>query len=251
MKKSNILIVAAAIFILLSMLVYNTALKAEFLSGAHKDPYHNFKTLNLKDFDAVAVNAGSEVGVKIQAGKETNVRVRKDDEEYIKFKVVNRVLMIDVAYKAERRNYDGRERVIVTLPALTAVTTDSKYTVDGKAYTWGRENGNKEAFKGWSNGYTIIKGFTQDSLTINQDNASKVILQGNKLGLLRAITGKAPGSTTELSIQNSNNIAQANLDIRSKSSLELDNVAIPKITYQFSDSAKTSISGASLAILKK
>jgi len=43
----------------------------------------------------------------------------------------------------------------------------------------------------------------------------------------------------------------ANLDIRNKSSLVLDDLFIPALTYTFSDSAQLDLKGNALQILKK
>lgn len=245
MKKSNLVVLAAIILLLGALATYNSALKAEYLSGSYKDPYYYFTSLNLKDFDAVAINAASEVSVVIKQGPEHKVQVRKDDTENIKVKKEGKLLVVDVTYPKERRNFDSRERVVITLPNLKSVTADAKYTLAGKQ----KIIRNSRDDKSWTT--VRINGFTQDSLFLEQNNTNKVELNRNKLGVLQAIAGKNPGSESKLVVTKDNTINKASLDIRYLSSLSLQNLHIPNLSYQFSDSAQVNISGAALAILKK
>jgi hypothetical protein len=219
------------------MASYNSALKAEYLSGSYKDPYYYFTTLNVKDFDVVAVNAASEISVVIKHGSEHKVQVRKDDMENIKVKQNANTLVVDVTYPRERRDFDSRERVVITLPQLKSVKADGTYMLAGKQ----KIIRNSRDEKSWTT--VRINDFNQDSLYLEQNNINKVELTGNKLGVLRAITGKNTASESTLVIAKNNTINQANLDIRYLSKLNLENIAIPKLTYQFSDSAQVNISG--------
>ncbi len=94
-----------------------------------------------------------------------------------------------------------------------------------------------------------MQEFKQDTIFLQQDKASAVSLSGNKINRLEAIVGFGSASTSRLYINGTNTIQEANLEIRKKSELVLDNITIPKLKYQFSDSAKATFSGRGLGIL--
>ncbi|MDB5262544.1 MAG: hypothetical protein JWQ14_1825 [Adhaeribacter sp.] len=243
MKKSNIFLLVAVIILLASLVSYNTTLKAEYLSGAHRDPYRHFNTFNLKGFDEIAINTNNGVNVKIQQGSH-QARILKRETENIKFKQVGKLLMVEINYPEDRNNYYGPEQVVITMPILKALRADTtpREVKKPKDQEWVTNTA-------WS---TIkITGFTQDSLFINQDKMTTVEMTANKLAYLHAITGQNPGSASSLHLDKNNTIARAILDIRNNSELTLKNIFIPQLTYQFSDSAKVNFSGAALAILKK
>jgi flagellar motor protein MotB len=245
MKKSNLFVLAAVIILFASLVSYNTTLRAQYVSGVYKDPYRNFETLNLKNFNAVAVNAASEISVTIRQGPNYKVQLFTPDADKIKVTQEGNQLLIDAKYQQDRRYLGDREKVVITLPTLQMVTTNASYTIDNKPFTHGK---NKHE---WSNASTKIIGFTQDSLFIQQDNLNKIELINNKLGFLHVISGASPGSSSRIQINSNNTIARANLDIRNKGELSLTDIFIPNPTYQFSDSARLNLSGPALAILKK
>jgi len=241
MKKSNLFLLVAAIILFVSLAIYNTNLRAEYLTGTYKDPYRNFKTLNFKEFDAIVINAGNGANVSLKQG-DFQVRVREKATEYIKFKLVNQQLVLDVDYLNNAGYLNGQEHVVITLPFLKSLRFVTKLvdTPKEKNYTY------------YTIGSTIrVNGFNQDSLFIQHENLSRIDLTANKLAYLHAITGYNVGTGSLLHISKNNIIAQAHLDIRDKGELTIQNVFIPQLTYQFSDSAKVNLTGAALAILKK
>ncbi|SMB85053.1 hypothetical protein SAMN00120144_3158 [Hymenobacter roseosalivarius DSM 11622] len=238
MKTSNKLLLTALLFLLTSLAAYNMALKTEYRKGTYKDPYKNFTALNLKDFNALEINPASILNVKVMAGPYA-VWVHKKAAEYVQVKQTGQRLRLDVAF-AEDKDFTGNSyAVMISCPRLTSLTTNAVYSVKGKQ-TIDKDLGSFPNF-----GVTV-SGFTQDSLWVRQDNASLLKLTDNTLGRLRAVAGLSPGSSSTLHLLATNHITAANLGIRHKSQLILENVAIPQLHYQFADSAKATISGASL-----
>ncbi|TPE44245.1 hypothetical protein [Pontibacter mangrovi] len=245
MKTSNKLLLAAVLVLLASLAVYNVALTAEYKKGGFKNPFAGYEARGLKDFQEVSVNVGNSMSVEIVPG-DFEVRVLDKVADYVKAEVRGEELVLEVAYPEEYSMPSAGPHVIISCPDLTTLKTNAVYTAGGKKIE-------EKAYKEWSmvHNAVTLKEMELDSLTILQDNGSAVILQGNKIGHLQATAGISSGSSPKLTVANGNTIQSAQLDIRSGSELVLDNVSIPNLTYSFSDSAKTVLSGASLRVLRQ
>ena len=232
MKTSNKLFVAAVALVLGSLATYDAALRAEYRTGHYKDPLHNYQALGLRNFDAVSVPSASGLRVKIEAGPFA-VRVSKDAADYVRVTQRGQQLLVTLAYPEKPESLGRQEAVVITCPRLAALVTEGTYTVAGKAVLSRIEAG----------GEVEIKGFRQDSLTLRQERSNQIRLVGNTLAWLRATAGTRPGSEPGLGIGADNRIQAADLTINHRGHLDLA-TAIPRLRYQFSDSATIALSGA-------
>jgi hypothetical protein len=232
MKTSNKLFVAAVALVLGSLATYDAALRAEYLTGHYKDPLRNYQALGLRNFDAVSVPSASGLQVKIVAGPFA-VHVDNDAAKYVHVTQRGEQLFVTLAYPTKPESLGRREAVLITCPRLTALTTEGTYTVAGKAPQDQLQGG----------GEVEVQGFRQDSLTLRQDRSSEIRLVGNTLGWLQATAGARPGSEPELAIGADNHIQTADLTIGHRGHFNLA-TAIPRLRYQFSDSATIGLSGA-------
>ncbi len=239
LKTSTILLLTAAFILLGSLVAYNMALKAEYNKGTYKDPYRNFVTLNYRDFNQIEINPATEMNVKIMAG-DYQVRVHKHATDYIKLRKTGRNLQVDLVYPQEVKRQHYGDLVVITCPQLAKLKTNAFYSLQGKKIT---------STQSWDDNYVTVQGFTQPALSLQQDKASSVKLSGNKLNRLEAAVGISTGSSARLNLDKTNQIQEANLDIRNKSELVIENLNIPKRQYQFSDSARATFTGSALGIL--
>ena len=240
MKKSSKLLLTAILILVISIGIYNAALKAEYRKGTYKDPYHGFTSLNLKNFNALELNAGSVIGVKIIKG-DYQVRVHNLAAEFIKVKQEKQKLKVDVVYPEARKGVWADYHVIISCPELQSLNTNTIYKTKNILVTDKGEIGYKVS----------LEGMSQEKLQINMDNASRVLLAHNKINVLEAVAGLSTGSSSELNLAGNNQVQAAHLDIRNKSQLVLDNLVIPDLTYTFSDSAILDMKGSALKLLKK
>lgn len=245
MKTSNKLLLTALFVLLASVIAFNVALKAEYNKGTFRDLYKDYTSLGLKDFSTITVNGAGSARVEVVPG-DYQVRVLDHAAEYIKMDVRGQELVLDVAFPEEYSMPNAVAHVIIACPDLRTLKADAVYSAAGEKVV-------EKVYQGWpsaNNGVTV-KEMKLDSLTIEQDNGSSVALAGNRIGNLHATAGLSNASSPRLTIARGNVISSARFDIRSRSELVLEDVAIPHIDYCFSDSAKTVLSGASLAIMKK
>jgi hypothetical protein len=238
MKNSTKYLLAALLVLLASLTAYNMALRTEYHKGTYKDPLRDFETLSFKDFTEVAVPAASIVGVKIASGP-FKVRLNPLVAKYVHLRQQGSKLIITAAFPDERPYLGHGEAVVISCPQLVALNTDAQYQAKGQLHL------DKKQDYPLSRG-VLVQGFTQDTLHLRQDKASRIELAGNHLHYLQAAAGPTSGSHATLQINPDNRIAAANLTLQHQSELILNNVAIPQLRYQFADSAKATLTGAAL-----
>lgn len=240
MKTSVKFLLAAALVLLASLAAYNTALRATYLSGAYKDLLRNYTALNFSNFTEVAVPAASGLSVKIMAGP-FKVRVHPAAAKFVHLSQQGGRLVVELAFPEEAESLGWGETVVISCPRLAALTTDGTYQVGGQPHHDRTATGR----------LVVVQGFVQDSLALRQDRGSRVELNNNRLGFLRAVVGSTPGSHPVLQLGSGNHLAAASLTLAHQSELVLDNVTIPQLYRAFGDSAKVTLAGAALGSLLK
>lgn len=242
MKTSTTFLLAALLMLLASLTAYNMALRAEYRSGAYKDPLHDYTTLSFRDFTEVEAPAAGVVGIRIVAGP-YQVRISPQAAKYVRLRQQGSRLVITAAFPNQRESPE-QATILISCPRLTRLTTNAEYAINGQQH-----RDKQEIF--YAARPVVVQGFTQDSLSVRQDNASRVELNDNRLGFLRAVAGPTPGSHATLQLNQNNRIAAASLAINHQSELLLDGVLIPQLSYHFADSAKATFTGAALTGLRR
>ena len=238
MKNSTKYLLAAGLVLLASLTAYNMALRAEYRRGDYKNPLRGYVTQRFRDFTEVVVPASNVVSVKIVPGP-FSVRLNPGAAEHVHLRQEGNRLVITATFPKWRRYFGPAETVLISCPRLAALTTDAVYKSEGKPLT-------TKEFSARDYTKVLVQGFRQDSLTLRQDHGSCIELAGNTLGLLRATAGASPGSHGLLQLAADNHLAAASLTLAHQSELVLENVRIPQLHRQFSDSAKVTLTGAAL-----
>lgn len=236
MKKSIIFSMAAVLVFLLSLTVFNLALRAEFQSGAFKDPLRDYATLPFRDFDEVVVEPGTLTQVRIEAGP---FRVRRHPlaADYVQLQQQGRRLLVRLVFPKEQHRYLGaNETLVISCPQLRAVVASGRFTAAG-ATQLQKEPGS---------GRVLVQSFRQDSLRLRQEYGSRIELRGNRLGYLAADAGQQLGARPELLLNASNQVAAATLALGHQSLLQLHGLRIGHLRYQLADSVRLDLTGASL-----
>ncbi|EHQ30738.1 hypothetical protein [Mucilaginibacter paludis] len=243
MRTSNKILLATLVIFVVSLGIYNCALRAEFLTGDYKNPFKNYNTVDIKNFDRIEINAASQMDVSINKG-DTKIHVTKSPSWDINFTLKGKTLVISMV----RRNYaeDSFNSVIISCPKLISVKAQAFYMYDTTRIVDNHEPTNYRYER-----TVTVNGFTMDSLNLQQDNYSRVRLNHNTIGLLQARAGISKNATSMLSIDKTNMIQKADLQIGEKSTLELDDIFIPQLKYLFADSSKVTFSGVALKSLKQ
>lgn len=245
MKKSNIFLITSVLFFLASILAFDFGLKTRYNNGYFRDPYNEFTALDFKDFDSIHVNASTMANVKFVQGP-FKVRIFEDRADIVKVTQRGRSLTIDVNTKSD--NYEESPfTLIISCPKIDLLVADDKYIENGKLkidtnarLDFVHNNRIVQAAK-----KVVVEGFSQDSLSIIQNNGSHIRLVNNRLKSISAIVGKSPNSASFLTIDGNNVFDHAYLDIRNRSQLFMSKAKIRDLDYKLAPDAKVTFSGTS------
>jgi hypothetical protein len=244
MKTSNKLVISALFLILASLFVYDLLLQSSYRSGAYKDPYRNYVTLPFKNFDAVDLNSSTAANVKFVQGP-FKVRIDSIALEYVRVKQQNNRLLIDASFKDSYQYNPNPYTLVISCPKLTEVKANATYLAHKKQVT------DTIVHESWNMRKVLIDGFKQDSLSINQDYGSTVVLSNNNIRSVKAIIGKSKESGSKIIFLKGNHFQDATLEIGNKSQLIYNDGFIHNLNYHLADSAKVVLTGAALNNLKK
>jgi len=243
MKTSNKLVIAGIILVLISLVGYDFLLKGAYVSGKYKDPYNAFAGLNFKGFDTVDLVSSTAVNVKFVQGP-FSVRIDSNFSAYTRLKQTGKRLQINAVFESGYLSDPTAYTMVISCPHLSVINTDATYKSNGKQVT------DTIVRDDWRMRKVLIDGFKQDSLIINQDYGSTVVLANSHLQSVSTVTGRSGKSGSKLVILEDNQIQNANLDILNNSTLILGNARIGYLNYRLADSAKLILTGKAQNLLK-
>lgn len=238
MKTSNKLLIASVLVIVISMVTYDFALRAEFKKGTYKSRFYGFEKIkDLKGFNSIDNRAANLVSVKVEQGNNYEIWVKSDWKDRIRILDNGTELTIELADK-KNPNLSGYENnVVVICPSLNQVTT-TPFIVPDK--------NNEIDFSG----ITSISGFTQQQLILQINKATNIDLEKNKIGQLQASVGDNLSHNARLTIGTSNQINDAIIKVAGRNMLDIQNAKITKSNFNISDSAQVNFAGSFLNQLK-
>jgi hypothetical protein len=236
MKTSNKLITIAAILTLLALFTYDFLLKSEYSSGNFSDPYHYYTSIPFKDFDRIDMKSSTAANVRLIQGP-FSVRMDPDAEQYVKIQQTGNVLQVIADFKG---NYLGNPHpytLIISCPSLREISTNATYRTNNREYT------DTIVHPEWRMRQVLVDGFTQDSMHIEQDYGSTVVLENNKIRSVHAVIGKSKGSGSDIIIKNNNRFGDFSLSASNQARFILENADIINLSYQLGDSATLMVKG--------
>ena len=242
MKTSNKLILVVVLVILICLVAYDLLLKAAYMSGDYKIPYKSYVTLPWKNFDIVEVNSSTTANVQFVQGP---FSVKIDDRalEYTTLRQEGNRLQISAGFENNHFWNPNPYVLLISCPRLTKVYANATYYAGNHPVT---DTIVREA---WNMRRISIDGFKQDSLCVEQDYGSTVILSNNIIRSVHATIGKSERSGSHIILDESNQFDNASLDIGHRSKLELENCIIHHLTYHLSNNAKLIVSGSAHDVL--
>jgi len=237
MRTSNKLLLVTLVLIIVSIVMFDFKLKAAYQKGDYRDPFRSFVTLNNKNFDKIELNSATAINVMLVKGP-FKVMADPNSVEFIELTQHNNTLIINANFKYNYQNARPDYVLYISCPQLSSFRADTRYIANETEVT---DTLAGDDFK-WKP--TVIKGFSADSLYIQEDHASNLRLEDNTIGTLHAITGISNGSASNLCIAQNNQFIKTNLDIRNKSRLWIKDKTDHDFNYRLADSAKLILSGS-------
>jgi len=244
MKTSNIFLFAAAFFTLLSLIVYDFLLKAEYKSGNYPDPYKAFVTLNFTHFDVVDLPSSTAANVKFVQGP-FSIRIDENAKNFVQVSQEGTRLRIHARFDGGYQTTSSPYILLISCPKLSAVHASASYHANNTEVT------DTIVREDWNMRQVLIDGFNQDSLHISQDYGSTVVLANNHIRAVSADIGQSPRSGSSLIIEDGNVFGNVILDIKNRSKLFLNNSSIQTLNYQLGDKAQLIITGKAKNILNQ
>jgi hypothetical protein len=244
MRTSNKILIAAFILILVSLVFYDLSLKASYVSGAYKNRYRQFISVDYKNFDKIDLSASTAVNIVLEQGP-YSVRMEPMADRFVKLSQTNGTLHIDAAFRSNFENSSNDYVMIISCPNLVKINADARYLAGGRMIT---DTIASLDFK-WRP--TVIHGFKLDSLTIEENHAGAIMLSGNYIKSVKAVLGTGKGSGSNMVILNDNHFQNLQLNILNKSKLQLFNADIAHLNYHLADSAKLILSGSARDLITK
>jgi hypothetical protein len=244
MKTSNIFLFAAAVFTLLSLVVYDFLLKAEYKSGAYPDPYKHFVTLNFTHFDVVDLPSSTAANVKFIQGP-FSVRIDEYAKNFVQVSQEGTILRIYARFDGGYQTTSSPYILLISCPKLLAVKVNAGYHANNTEVT------DTIVREDWNMRQVLIDGFSQDSLHISQDYGSTVVLANNHIRAVSAEIGESPGSGSNLIIEHDNVFGNVILDIQNRSKLFLNNAGIRDLKYQLGDKSQLIVTGKAKNLLNQ
>jgi hypothetical protein len=239
MKTSNKLFLTATLIVIISLIAFDLALRAEYKKGIYKSRFYGFdKTTAYNGFSSIDNRAANLISIQVEKGNEPGIWVKSVWKDRFNISRKGKTLVIEVANKQSTRVSAYSNSITVVCPSLESITT-APYL--GKS-------GMNELH---SRGTTIVAGFNLDKLALKISKGVDLFLNGNKIADLQASVGDEKSDNAKLTISSSNQIDNATINVPGKNQLEIGNSIIAKRNFTISDSAKVAFSGSFLKLMSK
>jgi hypothetical protein len=268
MKTSTKLFLGAVLLLGICLGFYDWKLGAEYRKGDYADPYYGYVPLNYRDFDEIELRSSSAVNLVLVQG-DFKVLEHPHAPRFVVVRQEGKRLIIEAKFLDHFETVNAAQTLFISCPKLSVFNADAKYTIGPVAVT-DYENADPKWLA------TVIRGFIQDSLTIREEHASNVWLEGDRIGRLTAVAGAARGDTGEegahgvqvkmlegvvvrlaparvrlssadngpmLVIGEGNHFDSSNLNILNKGQLWIKGMDIRQLTYHLADSATLTVNG--------
>jgi len=238
MKTSNKLLIAAILVIIVSMVTYDFALRAEYRKGTYKSRFYEMEKLNLEGFTILDNHVANIISVQVEYGKSYAVYMNNDLKNNLLISKNGNKLMINVADKEKPQINQYKNNVIIICPKLDQVITSPNI---------------KKSIEEWDNdnGTTSITGFDQQHLILFVNQTTRINFEKNKIEHLEATVGDSLSQHAYLFIGSNNQINDAVIKVFGKNHLSIGNPKVAKSNFTISDSANVDVSGSFLNQIKK
>ncbi|HWD87963.1 MAG TPA: hypothetical protein VG367_07545 [Mucilaginibacter sp.] len=238
MRTSTKILTITLAMIVICLAWYDLSLKAEYRKGDYTNPYRDFEQLNYRDFDEIELDASTAVGAIIVQGP-YKILVNPRAHDFMHIDKQGRHLVISAAFRDHYQSFTSDYMVYISCPKLSLLKTDSWYTAGGTRVTDTVAHDLR-----WKP--TLLKGFSLDSLNLQADHASNLVLEDNKINNLAGIIGQGRNSSPALTIAGNNQFTKGDLSIQNKGQLIVKGAGPGNLNYHLADSATLMVNGASV-----
>lgn len=244
MKKSTLFLLAAVAIISVSLAVYDFQLRAEVRKGDYAKPLYHYRDLGLNGFNRIEMRASTTANVHLERGP-FRVAIAPDVSDFLTTRVEDSTLIIEAHFSDRNRGSNSDPSLYVACPSLRSFRADAWYTVNGRMVVDG-------AVSPYWVKLAKISGFEGDSLVLEEEYGSNVLLEEIRYKHISAVLGakKEGWNAPVLTIGDKSHFDSSDLNILGHGQLRVTGSDIRQLNYHFSDSASLTISGTAVRHLK-
>jgi len=218
-------------------MIYDWGLRAEYLKGNYTKPFNDYVALNYSGFNEVELNSSTAINIKIVQGP-FKVLANPDAIEFLRVSRQSNRLIVNASFSNQYRSINTDYILYISCPNLSSFKADAHYTTGSNKVI--DTAANDFAWKP-----TLISGFIEDNLNIQETHASNIVLENNKLNNLTATVGINEKSRSNLTIGDNNRFTTTDLNILNRSQLWIKSANSNNLNYHLADRATLVVNGAS------
>lgn len=238
MKTSNKLFLTAILIVIISLITYDFALRAEFKKGTYKSRFYGFEeTKAFNGFKEIDNRAANLISVRVEKGAEPSIWIKSSWKDRFNISRKGATLVIEVANKQSTRVSAYNNSITIVCPSIDKIITTPYLGKSGQNQIYSR-------------GITTVAGFTLDKLFLNISKGVDLFVEKNKIVNLQAVVGDPKSDNAALTISSGNVINNATINVPGKNHLKIENSAIVKRNFNIADSASVEFSGGFLKLFK-
>lgn len=236
MKKSNILIVLSVVLILTNLIFNNFKLKQLYNANNYKSRYNDMEFTPTPGIEHLDIQSANAIDIDIEYGTKEGIWIYKSQRKIIKRTVKGNILSLNVIEKLEDKNSFSSYGMILVTKNLKSVVTSPGF----------KDFDNNAPHRSIS-----ISNYVLDQLDLKIAPHVNVSLSNLKVNTLNAVVGNETQDWAQLALNSNVTVNHASFDVPGKGKLDLSNPKISKVSYHLSDSARVSLSGKALEVIKR
>ncbi|HLI92586.1 MAG TPA: hypothetical protein VKU83_03215 [Puia sp.] len=219
------------------LLAYDLQLNAAFRKADYTQPFYNYVPLDFRDFDRIRLNSAASLNIYLVKG-DYHVKLNPRMADLVKLQKEGGELVITAHFpdRVNALNY----ALYISCPTLKGIETSGEYYFRNQLV----DTHIPEQL--WYEP-TVMKGFRVDSLQISEKDAGTIVLQDDRIGVLRAMVGAG----SSLRIDAGNVIGGGDIAVLNKGQLTLKDTTGLNINHHLADSATLILSGEAAKKLLK
>lgn len=236
MKTSIKILLTSLLLIIVSLVVYDSQLRAEYLQGNFRKPFGDFTPANFRNFNSIELRSGTAINIMVTKGP-YKVMVDPGAGDFVKLSKQGDKLIVQAVFNDHYRYHGNDYTIFISCPNLESFSSDARYKVNDWTVTDTLPNiFEKKA--------SLISGFNSNKLFITENNGSNILLENNHIDTLRVVAGSSYHSGSIITIGKGNSFDTAYFSIQNKGTLSIEAPAGNHINYHIADSARININGA-------
>ncbi|HET6253580.1 MAG TPA: hypothetical protein VFE32_05880 [Puia sp.] len=243
MRISTKIFLLALLVLAVCLGSYDEKLAAEFRKGEYTNPYYGYVQMKYKDFDEVELRSATSANVMLVRG-DFKVLMHPQASDFVVVRQEGKRLIIEAKFQDHLRSVNARHMFFISCPKLKVFQSDAEYQIGSVGV---------KDFVNWNLWWwpTTIRGFSQDTMTIREEHASNVVMEGDTIKRFTAVLGAEADKENGpvLTLGQGNHFDSTNLDILSNGRLWVKGTDIRQLTYHLADSASISVNGVSARYL--